>query len=299
MGFHGRAARQNHAWTTTAKPAPVDNTPQHLPGSNAAFTLTQLADRHHTPDWRPEGHPPMPDVVANGGGPKVFACGYCHLPNGQGRPENAPLAAQPAAYLVQQLQEMSAGRRHSSQPKMGPPALMLDIARNITPQDLQTAADYFAKLTYRPWIRVVETATVPKTKVDSHSMLAPIPGGGTEALGMRIVETAEDLHRTELRDAASGFVDYVPPGSIARGESLVRTGGGAQPCRSCHGPALKGMTGTPALAGRSPAYLVRQLFDMQYRARSGPAVLQMLPEVAHMTDEKRIDVAAYLGSLKP
>jgi cytochrome c553 len=283
------------------KPAPHVHSDAllHAPGSLAAYTHAQINDRMHVPDWHPEGHPPMPDVVAHGHKPGVFACGYCHLPNGQGRPENAPLAGQPLNYLVEQVLEMRAGHRHTSQPKMGPPKTMLDIARRITPQDLQSAAAYFSGLTYRPWIRVVETSSVPKSFADPHGMMSVVPGGGTEPLGTRIIEVSEDAERTELRDASSGFVAYVPPGSVARGAALVRSGAGAQPCRACHGPALKGLGGTPAIAGRSPSYLVRQLFDIQYGARSGPAVQPMQAEVAHITDANRVDIAAYLASLKP
>jgi cytochrome c553 len=55
----------------------------------------------------------------------------------------------------------------------------------------------------------------------------------------------------------------------------------------------------PALAGRSPSTIVRQLYDIQHGTRGGPAVDPMKPEVANMTDENRVDVAAYLASLKP
>lgn len=275
-----------------------DTIPRHVPGSSVSFTQKGTGDRFMVPDWHPDGHPALPDVVAHGRKPDVFACGYCHLPNGQGRPENAPLAGQPAAYLMQQVQEMAEGRRHTSQAKMGPPKSMVQLAKHIDGADLRTAAAYFAGLTYRPWIRVVETDTVPVTEIDSHSMWAPVPGGGTEALGQRIVETAEDMERTELRDDASGFVAYVPKGSVARGEALVR-GAGVQACRSCHGPKLNGMAGTPALAGRSPSYIARQLFDIQYGARSGVAVAPMRAVVANLTEDKRIAIAAYLASLKP
>jgi cytochrome c553 len=276
-----------------------DNTLLHVPNSRMAYTRAQTNDRMQVPDWHPDGHPPMPQVVAHGRKPAVFACGYCHLPNGQGRPENASLAAQPAAYMIEQVLEMRAGRRHSAQPKMGPPKTMLDIARHITDADLQSAIAYFTNLPYRPWIKVVETSTVPKSFADPHGMMAVVPGGGAEPIGTRIIEVAADAKRTDLRDDASGFVAYVPPGSIARGAALVNSGNGAQPCRTCHGPALKGLGGTPAIAGRSPSYVIRQLFDIQYGARSGPVTQPMQAEVAHMTDANRVDIAAYLASLKP
>ena len=86
-----------------ANAEPVDDSPRHVPGSVAAFTLAQLRDMFNAPDWHPDNHPAMPDVVAHGSKPGVFACGYCHLPNGQGRPENSSLAGLPESYIVQQI----------------------------------------------------------------------------------------------------------------------------------------------------------------------------------------------------
>ena len=91
----------------------------------------------------------------------------------------------------------------------------------------------------------------------------------------------------------------MPKGSIARGEKLVAAGGGAMPCRACHGQDLRGIGNIPPLAGRSPSYLARQLYDMQYGTRRGPAVAPMLAEVAHMTPADGIAIVAYLGSMKP
>jgi cytochrome c553 len=79
----------------------------------------------------------------------------------------------------------------------------------------------------------------------------------------------------------------------------VESGNGAAACTSCHGAHLKGDGNVPGLAGRSPSEIVRQLYDIQHGTRGGDAVAPMKPEVANITDEKRIDIAAYLASLKP
>jgi cytochrome c553 len=280
-------------------PKPDDTVKKSLPGSRVRFTDAGVSDRFNVPDWFPSEHPPMPDVVAHGRKPQVFACGYCHLPNGQGRPENASLAGQPAAYIIEQVQEMKAGRRKTSQPTMGSIKAMYAIAGAVSPDELKTAAAYFSKLKYKKWIRVVETGTVPKFDISSHNMLVKSKSGGTEPLGTRIVEIPENLDRVELRDPSLGFVAYVPKGSIAKGKKLVDSGNGAFPCTSCHGADLKGSGDVPALAGRSPSGIVRQLYDIQHNTRTGPAVDPMKPEVATMSDENRVDIAAYLASLKP
>jgi cytochrome c553 len=280
-------------------PKPDDTVMKSLPGSKVHFTDAGVSDRFMVPDWFPNQHAPMPDVVAHGRKPAVFACGYCHLPNGQGRPENASLAGQPAAYIIEQVMEMKEGRRKTSQPTMGSIKAMYAIAGAVTPDEAKIAAGYFSKLHYKKWIRVVETDKVPKFDISSHNMLVKSKAGGTEALGMRIAEMPENLDRVELRDPSLGFVAYVPKGSIAKGKKLVASGNGAFPCASCHGADLKGSGDVPGLAGRSPSEIVRQLYDIQHGTRTGAAVDPMKPEVASMTDENRVDIAAYLASLKP
>src|SRR5690242_11855724 len=88
-----------------------DGVPRRIPGSPVAFTLGQLRDLYHVPDWHPDNHPPMPDIVAYGRKPAVFACGFCHLPNGLGRPENSSLAGLSADYIVQQVLDFKSGAR--------------------------------------------------------------------------------------------------------------------------------------------------------------------------------------------
>ena len=280
-------------------PANPDNTVlKSLPGAKVRFTEAGVNDRFNVPDWYPQDHPPAPQFVLHGRKPNVFACGYCHLPNGQGRPENASLAGQPADYIVQQVADMRTGRRKSSTDKMGSINAMMGVAKASNDVEVKIAADYFSKFKFRKWIRVVETDTVPKTEISSHNMLIKA-GAGREPIGMRIIEMPENLDRIELRDPRTGFVAYVPKGSVARGKTLVESGAGAFPCAACHGPNYKGNGSVPALAGRSPSSLVRQLYDFKAGTRNGEGAAMMKPEVANMTDEMRIDIAAYLASLEP
>jgi cytochrome c553 len=275
-----------------------DETPRHVPRSYMTFTLDRLEDLFVAPDWHADAHPTMPDVVAYGRKPEVFACAYCHLPNGQGRPENASLAGLPADYIVQQIAEFRSGRRKSSEPKHEPTALMIAVETKANEEEIRSAAEYFSSLKYKPWIRVAETKTVPRTHVAGW-MLVSAEGAGSEPIGRRIIETPEDLGRTELRDDASGFIAYVPMGSLKRGESLVRTGdsGKTMPCASCHGPGLKGLANVPSIAGRSPSYVVRQLYDIQHGSRGGAVVVPMKAAVANLTVPDMMAIAAYAASL--
>jgi len=126
------------------------------------------------------------------------------------------------------------------------------------------------------------------------SLYAKSPGGGTEPIGKRIVEVPDDFDDLERGDPHASITAYVPKGSLKRGKALVESGAGALPCASCHGPG--GIA--RRLAGRSPSYIVRQLYDIQYGTRRGPAVALMQPEVAHMTADDRIAIAAYIASLR-
>jgi len=282
------------------QPAPDDGTLKHVPGSDAAFTATQIRDLYNVPDWHPDNHPPMPDPVAHGSRPGVFACAYCHLPNGLGRPENSSLAGLPAAYIVQQVADFKSGARKSSEPRGLPATLMIGVAQGVADAEVRAAAEYFSTLKPRPWIRVVETNTVPTTRVAGWMLVASQPGA-TEPIGQRIIEMPENLERTELRDSASGFVAYVPVGSIEKGQALVATGGAGKtiPCAICHGTDLKGLGPVPALAGRSPSYIVRQLYDIQHGVRNGQWTELMKPVAAQLSEEDMVSIAAYTASRAP
>jgi cytochrome c553 len=277
---------------------PLDDTPRRVPNSPMLFDLERIKDLFNTPDWHPDDHPTMPDVVAFGRRPEVFACGYCHLPNGQGRPENASLAGLPAGYIVEQIAEFRSGRRKSSEPRHKPTALMIASETKAGDDEITTAARYFSGLHRKPWIRVVETGRVARTHVAGW-MLVSASGAGTEPIGTRIIETPENLERTELRDDTSGFIAYVPEGSLKKGELLVRTGasGRTVPCAACHGAALEGIGNVPAIAGRSPSYLVRQLYDIRHGARRGAAVALMKAPVASLSIAEMVSIAAYAASL--
>ena len=280
--------------------AKIDNNPHHVPGSDATFTVAGTKDLFSVPDWHPAGHPAMPEIVSHGRKPDVYACGYCHLPNGMGRPENSSLAGLSAAYIIHQVSDFRSGARKSSEPKHLPALNMITHETKATKEETAAAADYFSRLPRKPWIRIVETNAVPKTHVAGWMLVADQPAA-TEALGQRIIEMPEDLERTELRDDTSGFVAYVPEGSLKQGKWLVTTGGYGKTvyCAKCHGSGLRGSGDVPTIAGRSPSYIVRQLFDMKSGARSGALSLQMRKQVAKLDIDDMIAIAAFVSSLKP
>jgi cytochrome c553 len=272
---------------------------ERLPGVAVTHTEAEIYDQFKMVDWRPVGRPPIPAVVREGRKPDVRACGYCHLPDGSGRPENAALAGLPADYIVRQLVDMHSGARQSVGVDWGPAALMRTTAAAMGPAEMIAAARYFAAIRFRPHTRVIEAAATPKaTPTDRVYGLAT--SGPRQPLGQRIVEGPENLQRFELRDDALRYVAYAPPGSIAAGARRAATGGGEQTqvCASCHGAGLKGGAGPP-LAGRSPTGLFRQLYAFKTGARNGALAAPMRAVAAKLTTPDMIALAAYAGSLRP
>src|SRR5262252_8920254 len=178
---------------------------------------------------------------------------------------------------------------------------MLIFAGAIHDEDTRAAAEYFASLKHVPWTKVIETDTVPQTYLGPGAMRFVSPGGGSEPIGNRIIVVPQDAARASSRDPRSGFIDYVPTGSIKRGEALVTIGGDGKtvPCGICHGPAYQGLAEIPRLTGSTGIYLVRQLNDMQTGNRSGVGVDLMKQVVAKLTAEDMVAIAAYLTSREP
>jgi cytochrome c553 len=288
---------------------------RRVPGSRAAYALVDVRDGHNVIDWFPGDHPtPMPDIIkkgpAAGTGNTARGCGSCHLPNGKGRPENAPPAGLPVAYFMRQLHDFRDGLRRSADPRKPNTVTMIDLAKAMTDEEMRVSAEYFAAIKWTPWIRVVESDVVPKTRIVGNLFL-PIAGEPTEPIAGRIIEVPEDVEQAEtLRNPRSGFIAYVPPGSIEKGQDLVTTGGmrvvgnhivqgKTTPCVTCHGLDLMGVADVPPIAGRSPSYLVRQIWDIQQGTRSGAAVQLMRQAITNLDGNDLVAIAAYVSSRVP
>lgn len=265
----------------------------HVPGSTKEYTQEQIDNIANPPDWFPEEHAPMPKVVAHGAGGDVLGCASCHLASGLGHPESANLAGVSAAYILRQLADFKAKNR------MG--EAMNDISRDLSDEDAKQAAEWFSALKPKEWQPVVETDRVPKTFVNIHLMRMPLPGAGDEPIDNRIIELPQDVARAESRDPHSGFIAYVPKGSLAKGKEFVTTGGGGKTiqCAICHGPSLNGLGEVPPIAGHSPMYLFRQLYYFRDGSRHGSMGALMKGVVAQMTQDDMLAIAAYVGSLTP
>jgi cytochrome c553 len=284
------------AYPVTPRPEPLDNLVlKQVPDSTRAYTQAQIDDPFNPPDWFPDEHPPMPPIVAQGGKPPVRACAQCHLPSGDGHPESSSLAGLPVPYIMRQMSAFKNGGRKGVRA-----TVMIAIAQAISDADALAAAEYFSSLKPGTWTQVIETDTVPKSFVGAGGMRFAAPGDEKEPIGNRIIVLPQDEVRAKSRDPHSGFLDYVPTGSIAKGEALVANGGGKTiPCAICHGQTLKGLGEVPSIVGRPPTYVVRQLNDMKTGTRSGVAMALMAAVVEKLTAEDMVAISAYLGSRDP
>ena len=176
---------------------PDDGTLHSVEGSDLQLTQTQINDRFAPPDWYPDEHPPMPEVVAHGRQPLVRACAQCHMPHGAGHPESASLAGLPADYIFEQTLAYQRGTRKSLVSARS--ASMIEIAAEMTEEEMRIAAEYFASLPPVKWITVIEADMVPETYVGAGNMRHAERGGGMEPIGNRIVEIPENSELADLR----------------------------------------------------------------------------------------------------
>ena len=278
-------------------PAP-DTSLRTVPGSTASFTLAQIRDTYGPADWFPGDHPQMPAIVAQGRrDAQILACSLCHYPNGKGRPENAAVAGLPYVYIMQTMLDFKNDARKSADARKTNTNRMIAFAKGMTDEEIKAAATYFSSMKWTAWVKVVEADSVPKTRIPGGLFVA-IEGAdaGKEAINGRIIEVPENGEATEtLRNPRSPFVAYVPRGSLKKGEQIAVQG----KCSMCHGEDLGGLGPVPGIAGRSPSYMVRQMYDMQRGMRSGIWTELMKRVVGPLSTDDMRDVAAYVASRAP
>ena len=269
-----------------------------LAGSTKSYPFDQINNGYGPADWFPEMHPAMPDVVAHGERQRMIAaCGNCHLPNGKGRPTNASVSGLSEGYFFQTMMDFRNGLRKTSDARKTNTNRMMLFAKAMTDDEIREIAKYFGSIPWTPWTRVVETDMVPKTHIVGGMYIANEGAtAGKEPIGQRIIEVPENAELADVyRDPRSGYIAYVPPGSLKKGEGLAK----ALQCAVCHGPTLDGIGPVPSIAGRLASYTMRQLFDMQQGNRKGTWTDLMKPVVAKLSTEDLMNLAAYTASMAP
>jgi len=282
----------------TALPAD-NNAVVRIPGTDRTFTRDQLRALKETMDWYPEDrHGTPPTIVQFGKEGGVRQCTLCHLPDGSGRPENAPVSAYHPVYFMQQMQDYRDGLRKSADPRKANTNNMIGFAKATTREEDLAAAEYFAQQPYPRRMKVVESKTAPKVRMQGgmHMAVPAAEGGGMQPIhANEIVEVPDDNLRAEARDTRMGWTAYVPVGTLNKGKAVAAR----NQCATCHGANLEGLGPVPPLAGRSPSYTMRQLFDMKEGARRGPWSEMMKPVLDKMSVQDMMNVSAYAASLAP
>ena len=300
LSAHACLAAPRPEWAFFVRPENAASLlPPSLPGANQ--------DVLNPPDWYADEHPPMPAIVAHGSLPQeksgtpLLPCALCHLPNGSGHVESASLAGLSADYIIRQFDDFRSGARRINVGDAGASKFLTALKGSYTDDQVRAAAGYFASLAPRIWIRVRETRRVPRSVVNPATLMRiRIPGAGSEPLGSRIIELAEDDSKLIDRDAHSGYIAYVPVGSIATGRGLAAGAGDRRiACPFCHGRALTGLGYSPPLAGRPPSYLVRQLWNLRSGDRRGSLSAPMKAVASTLSIDEMLAVAAYVASLPP
>jgi cytochrome c553 len=275
-----------------------DSVVLRMPGTERTLTRGQVRGVEEIPDWHPEERRgPVPFVVRVGRFKEnVRACGYCHLADGTGRPENASVNGLHVAYFTQQMEDYKNGLRDSADPRKNNTNNMILYAKNATAEEVRAAAEYFAAQPYPKKVKVIESRTAPKVRLQGGMHMAIVgEGAGMEPIGNHIVEVPDDALQAEARDTRMGYTAYVPVGSVNKGKALAAR----HQCATCHGPNLEGLGPVPPLAGRSPSYTMRQLFDMKAGTRRGPWAELMKPVVDRMSVEDMLNLSAFTASLDP
>jgi cytochrome c553 len=246
-------------------------------------------------DWHPEDRKGTLPDVARYGKQGVRQCTLCHLPDGSGRPENAPISSYHPTYFLQQMQDFRDGLRKSADPRKANTNTMIGFAKATTREEDMAIAQYFSQQPYPRRIKVVESKTAPKVRLQGgmHMAIPMNEGGGMEPIKADdIVEIPDDNLRAEARDTHGTWTAYVAPGTLNRGKQLATK----YQCATCHGANLEGIGPVPPLAGRSPSYTMRQLFDMKTGARRGPWSALMKSIVTSMSVQEMAAVSAFAAS---
>lgn len=264
--------------------AVADAAPATRPGSGVTLTGAATRNRAIAVDWFPDPANPPPPIVLRASQPGGYACGYCHLPRGEGRPENATLAGLPADYIVDQTEAFRSGTRTSASPGWVPTEAMLNAVAHAKPAEIREAARWFSRQPFVSRVTVIEAATVPVTA--PLGFILAVRPGPSEPIAGRIIEVPDDPDGFELRDPRARFTAWVPPGSIARGRAIAAEFG----CIECHAEQLNGWG-----PGRSPSYILRQLIAFKTRARNDAGAQPMQAVADQLEMDQMVAVAAWLA----
>jgi cytochrome c553 len=272
------------AQATASRPPVALDESVTVPGSHVTLLRRDVRTPERAVDWFPDPTNPVPAFIRENPRPGQYACGFCHLPHGDGRPENASLAGLSEDYIIDQTEGFRSGARSSASPGWFPTAAMRDTVQHASGPEIAEAARWFSRQPFVSRVTVVESAMVPRTA--PLGFILARQSGPLEPIAGRIIEVPDDPEAFELRDPRSRFTAYVPPGSIAHGRDIAAQMG----CIECHAEQLNGWG-----PGRSPSYILRQLLGFKSRARNDAGAEPMQAIADQLDMEQMVAVAAWLA----
>ena len=171
----------------------------------------------------------MPDVVAHGHKPdfqRMWLTATCRMASAARKTRASP-GSFPLSHREHQVADFRSGNRRSSEPRMGPPANMVEIVKAAPDPDVATAAGIFSSSHFQPWIASWKRPLCRKPRGRKHARCqrerrtaSPSATRSSNNAGGSQPHRASRRRFRIRRD--------VPPGSVKKGEELVTTGGGRQ-----------------------------------------------------------------------
>ena len=289
-------------WWTARAAAPAGAGAGHslkkMPGSTGAFTLAQIRDAFGPADWFPAITRRCPTSSRTASGRTCAPAACATTRTARAVPENAGVAGLPVAYFIQTMADFKSDARKSADPRKANTNVMIAIAKGMTDEEIKAAAEYF---------RLDEVDAVDQGRRSEHGAEdahrrrhVPQARGGGQGADRPAHHRGAGRHRAHRGASRSAFRVHSPTCRSAasrRARRWSRPGGGkTTQCAVCHGADLKGLGPVPGIAGRSPSYTVRQLYDMQQGTRKGVWTDLMKPVVAKLTNDDMLALAAYTAS---
>ena len=251
--------------------------PRHLDETAASYSLVDIRDGHNVIDWFPGDHPaPMPDIIAHGPkrlGDTARGCGSCHLPNGKGRPENAQPGGLP--YTLHHSPARRFPSRFSAKRRLAQAEHVHDgESRDVDERRGDSRRRRLLLRREMEYALGARRRDRPRAK-NTHCR-EPLHRGGERAdRTNRWTDHRSPCGRRAgraLSQSSFGMGRLRSGREHREGKTLVTTGGTMMvgretipgkttACAGCHGPDLMGTADVPPIAGRSPSYLARQLYD--------------------------------------
>ena len=281
---------------------PPDETLRHLPGSSGAFTLAQIRDGFGPADWYPGRSSARCRKSWRTAASRTCAPAASVTTRTARAGRKTPASpACPYSYFMQTMADFKSDARKSADSRKANTNVMIAIAKGMTDEETKAAAEYFGSMKWTPWIKVVE-AEHGAEDADRRRHV-PQDRGQRDRADRPAHHRSAGRHRAHRGAARSalGLHRLCAGRQHQEGRDAGTTGGGGKTtqCSVCHGAGSQGLGPVPGIAGRSPSYTVRQLYDMQQGTRKGVWSDLMKPVVAKLTNDDMLALAAYTASRTP